>query len=116
MTEPIAEEIKSRPIPEIKGEEDAPFPNGKEERGTSRRVDEKLDAKDDLSKEITRFRYLTGRKVLYISMAAMGVAVIIDLIAEACGIKNELVSSAFEAFKLITMTVLGYIFGSDNSR
>ncbi len=28
---------------------------------------------------------------------------------------NELVKSGFEAFKLIVMTILGYIFGSNNS-
>ncbi len=29
---------------------------------------------------------------------------------------NELVKSGFEAFKLIVMTILGYIFGSNTSR
>lgn len=29
---------------------------------------------------------------------------------------NELVKSGFEAFKLIVMTILGYIFGSNNSK
>jgi hypothetical protein len=29
---------------------------------------------------------------------------------------NELVKSGFEAFKLIVMTILGYLFGSNNSK
>lgn len=29
---------------------------------------------------------------------------------------NELVNNGFEAFKLIVMTILGYIFGSDNTK
>ncbi len=29
---------------------------------------------------------------------------------------NELVMNGFEAFKLIVMTILGYIFGSNNSK
>lgn len=29
---------------------------------------------------------------------------------------NELIKSGFEAFKLIVMTILGYIFGSNTSR
>lgn len=29
---------------------------------------------------------------------------------------NELLKSGFEAFKLIVMTILGYIFGSNNSQ
>lgn len=30
--------------------------------------------------------------------------------------ENELVKSGFEAFKLIVMTILGYIFGSNNTK
>lgn len=29
---------------------------------------------------------------------------------------NELIKSGFEAFKLIVMTILGYMFGSNNSK
>ncbi len=29
---------------------------------------------------------------------------------------NELIKNGFEAFKLIVMTILGYIFGSTNSK
>lgn len=116
MTEPTETERMVKEVPEIKGEEDIPFPSNETRTGTAGAADGKLDRTDNLSQEITRFRYRTGGKVLYISMIAMGIAVITDLIASVFGIENGLVANAFEAFKLITMTVLGYIFGSDNGR
>lgn len=116
MTEPTEIERAAKEVPEIKGEEDIPFPSNGTRTGTAGAVDRKLDRTDNLSQEITRFRYRTGGKVLYISMIAMGIAVITDLIASAFGIENGLVNNAFEVFKLITMTVLGYIFGSNNGK
>lgn len=116
MTEPIESDVPVKEIPEIEKEEDIPFPAQKAFQDPDSPVDKKLNKTDDLSREITRFRYRTGGRVLYIAMAAMGVAVVIDLIALCFGKQSELVINAFEAFKLITMTVLGYIFGSDNSK
>ena len=103
-------------MPEITGEEDRLLASTGTRTGAEGAVDRKLQRTDNLSQEITRFRYRTGGKVLYISMIAMGIAVITDLIASAFGIENGLVNNAFEAFKLITMTVLGYIFGSNNGK
>lgn len=106
-------------IPEITGEEDAPFPvnsSGGGKGGGRSRIDGNLGQTDNLDKEITRFRYRTGRQVLFVAMALMCVAVGTDLFASAFGLENNLISSAFEAFKLITMTVLGYIFGSSGGK
>lgn len=114
MTAPIDEINCTKQVPEIEMEEDIPFPAKTENDSTT--VDQRLDKTDDLNKRITMFRYKTGGKVLYISMAAMGITVVVDLIASSFGGNNELVVNAFEAFKLITMTVLGYIFGSSNTQ
>lgn len=96
-------------IPEIKTEEDIPFGPGNEYHSTSR---DKLSQVDSLEDEITKFKYMTGRKVLFISMGAMGAAVAISIALSFFQIENTLVENAFEVFKLIAMTVLGFIFGT----
>lgn len=129
MTELDDKASASREIPKITSEEDKPFPRGpgagntadlglgSARPGTGKPVDQKLDEADSLEKEITRFRYQTGRKVLYLAMGAMSLFVLLDLVsAKYMGIQSDLVTSAFEAFKLITMTVLGYIFGSSGTK
>ena len=73
-------------------------------------------AVDNSSKEITRFRYRTAREVLYIAMGALGISVILDLLSIWLHLESSLITNAFEAFKLITVTVLGYIFGSHTSK
>lgn len=97
-------------VPKIRSEEDIPFDNSGY-RNTSK---DELSKTDSLDEEITKFKYLTGRQVLFISMAAMGIAVLISIILSVFDIENALVENAFEVFKLIAMTVLGYIFGSKN--
>ena len=67
--------------------------------------------------EITKIKYQIGRKVLVISMIAMSLFVFIDiLVSTSPDMESELINNAFEAFKLITMTVLGYVFGSNDSK
>ena len=51
---------------------------------------------------------------MYISMISMGISLAISIILSFFKIENALVENAFEVFKLIAMTVLGYIFGSKN--
>lgn len=109
--------VQRREIPKIKGEEDISFSGLHIESGEKKQPSDNLSETDDLNKEITRFRYQTGRRVLYIAMAAMGISVVLDMIASYIpGVESELLTNAFEAFKLITMTVLGYIFGSNGSK
>ena len=76
-TEEVSEE---KPIPAICGEEDEPLflPSQLPE---NRNIDKDLVETDDIGKEMARFRYKTGRTVLYVAMAAMGTFVIIDLFA-----------------------------------
>lgn len=101
-----------RTVPEIKGEEDLPFPVAAESSSVAavrKPADERLNQTD----ELTKFRFETGRIVLYVAMGAMGFMVLLDLFS---GVEeNAMLENAFEAFKLITMTVLGYIFGSSGS-
>ena len=100
-------------LPEIQGEEDIPFDsNGNASENYSQ---DKLSKTDSLDDQITKFKYLTGREVLYISMGAMGLAVILSIILSMLEIENALLENAFEVFKLIAMTVLGYLFGSNKT-
>lgn len=71
-----------------------------------------LGKTDSLDEQITKFKYLTGKTVLFVSMGAMGLAVIASILLSVWNIQSSLVENAFEVFKLIAMTVLGYIFGS----
>ena len=106
----------TKEVPEVLAEEDIPFSRSPDSEANITSGD-KLDKADDLDKEITRFRFRTGKKVLYIAMGAMGIAVVLDLFAAyVLHIESEMVKNAFEAFKLITMTVLGYIFGSNTKQ
>lgn len=102
-------ETVSVEIPKIKKEEDIPF---RPASGYQNSSQDKLAKTDSLDDQITRFRYLTGRKVLYISMGAMLAAVLMNTALAYYEIENPLVENAFEVFKLIAMTVLGYLFGS----
>lgn len=122
MTTPSSEILeeskqeKKREIPEIKSEEDLPFST---ETVVEAIVKPRKAADKSLSKtdDLTKFRFETGRTVLYVSMAVMAVMVLLDLLeAYRLETTSDLIKSAFEAFKLITMTVLGYIFGSNSSK
>ena len=60
-------------VPEIQGDEDEPLlPEQIQSLSVKRDLD--LDGTDDLAKEMARFRYKTGRTVLYIAMSAMGIS------------------------------------------
>lgn len=111
MITPTETELAEKELPTIEREEDRPFPGEINADGTIP-PDNDLGKTEKLKNQITVFRLLVGKNVLYISFGAMGVAAIIDLISSAAGSGSELVASAFEAFKLIAMTVLGYVFGS----
>lgn len=91
------------PPPIIK-EEDTPFV----EKDTNQ--SDNLLSKDTHTKEDVDWKKLSiGSSTLGWCMALMFACVIISLFNS----ESELVSNAFEAFKLIVMTVLGYIFGSN---
>lgn len=64
-----------------------------------------------------RLRFETGLAVLFTAMGVMVALVLFDTALSARGVAGStLVSNAFEAFKLIAVTVLGYIFGANQSK
>ena len=68
---------------------------------------------DRCRKTMGRVRQDTGFAVLFTAMGAMMALVLMDVFFT---LRSELVSNAFEAFKLIAVTVLGYIFGANQPR
>lgn len=103
-------------LPIIQSDEDEPLLLPNPAALESQKQQNDLVETDDIGKEITRFRYKTAKEVLYIAMGAMGLAVVLDLLSIGLHLESGLITNAFEAFKLITMTVLGYIFGSNSSK
>ena len=77
---------KPREIPAIIAEEDTPVSR-----------DHRFDADNNLS----QLESLNDR-----------ITTIVSIILSCCEVDNELLQNLFEVFKLIAMTVLGYIFGS----
>lgn len=71
---------------------------------------------DGCRKSLRRLRMQNGMAVLYVSMGSMVTLVVLDVIFSMTGAaERALISNAFEAFKLIAVTVLGYIFGANQT-
>lgn len=100
------------PPPAITGEEDTPFPARIAVAQDPSASQGNLSDSDSLDDAITKFKYVTGKQVLWVAMGAMGATVLISIGLSAFNVEAPLVENAFEVFKLIAMTVLGYIFGS----
>ena len=65
---------------------------------------------------LKRLKFETGLIVLFVAMAAMVALVFLDVFFSArADVERTLISSAFEAFKLIAVSVLGYVFGTTNT-
>lgn len=75
-------------------------------------------AMDNLLKETPAKDWADSKKfALGSSMLGWGLfLMLICIILSLWKPDNELVKSGFEAFKLIVMTILGYIFGSNNTK
>ena len=71
---------------------------------------------DSCSRSMRRLRFQTGLAVLFTAMGAMVVLVLLDvLFSMRSAAERTLIGNAFEAFKLIAVTVLGYIFGANQT-
>ena len=57
-----------------------------------------------------------GRRRDWVLFTAMGGMMALVLLDVFFTLRSELVSNAFEVFKLVTVTVLGYIFGANQAR
>ncbi|MCI9009271.1 MAG: hypothetical protein HFI13_14385 [Lachnospiraceae bacterium] len=103
MTSPY-EEPEDIP-PDIVVEEDSPFG---EDAGNEQEKTEKSNPITEGSMELKKFAL--GTSMLGWCIFLMLLCILISLWKP----DNELVQSGFEAFKLIVMTILGYIFGSNS--
>ena len=104
-----AENAPLQGLPVIEEEEDRPFPAG------GNVIDSELDATEDVDNAFKQRKFLTGTAVLFVAMGLMCLFVVMDVVFSLNGnAERNLINSAFEAFKLIAMTVLGYLFGSSN--
>jgi len=112
MTQQDDKKTLEMKIPDILEEEDTPFPS---KNNNLKPIDQNLQAKKDINDKIKWFQYETGRNVLYITMLAMVILVIVEMIVNINGIKSTLLTNAFEAFKLIAMTAVGFILGTNVS-
>ena len=65
-------------------------------------------------RSLRRLRLQNGMAVLFTAMGAMGALAVLQALIPAD--RGELIGSAFEAFKLIAVTVLGFVFGTNQSR
>ena len=104
-----AEDAPLQGLPVIEEEEDRPFP------ADGNVIDSELDATEDVDNAFKQRKFLTGTAVLFVAMGLMCLFVVMDVVFSLNGnAERTLINSAFEAFKLIAMTVLGYLFGSSN--
>ena len=71
-------------------------------------------AADGCGRSLRRLRLQNGMAVLFGAMGAMVALVVLEAVLPAD--KGTLVSNAFEAFKLIAVTVLGYVFGANQTK
>lgn len=90
--------------PEIISNEDIPFHID----GTTTQTED-LSQEEDIDSKFNWKKLSIGSSALGWCIALMFFCVIISLFKT----DNELVKDAFEAFKLIVLTVLGYIFGTN---
>ena len=67
-------------------------------------------------KSFRLLRFETGLAVLFAAMGAMVGLVLLDVLLQNVSAEGTLISNAFEAFKLIAVTVLGYIFGANQTK
>lgn len=94
--------LSEKQPPEILQEEDAPFDNGPHSGDNLPKV-------KDADKQLNLRRFNLGSSILGWCLFLMVVCICLSIWKP----DNELVRNGFEAFKLIVMTILGYMFGSN---
>ncbi len=77
-------------------------------------TDREEKAADGGGRSLRRLRLQNGMAVLFAAMGAMVALVVLEAVLPAD--RATLVSDAFEAFKLIAVTVLGYVFGANQTK
>lgn len=102
MTQPSE---NKRDLPDI-GEEDVPLHSGDSSSNTNQ---DELSREKNADPGIDFRKFSLGSSTLGWCIFLMFACVILSMICP----DNDLVQNAFDAFKLIVMTILGYIFGSN---
>ena len=98
--------------PEIIGEEDIPLIEMQNTNEANHESDKQLPKETDAEGWMERRKFNLGSATLGWFIGLMVVCILLSLLQP----DNELVHSGFEAFKLIVMTILGYIFGSNTTK
>ncbi len=107
MTQPSENNAPSeRKPPEILSDEDMPLQNDSPE--DTHKGDPALSKLAYAERLLPIRKFAVGSAALGWSMALMIICIILSIWQP----NNELLKNGFEAFKLIAMTILGYIFGS----
>ena len=80
-------------------------------------TEQQTEAERQCRRSMHRLRFETGLAVLAASMGAMVILVLLDVFfSMRVNAERTLIENAFEAFKLIAVTVLGYIFGANQTK
>lgn len=102
--------------PDIVSGEDIPFDSASENESpdgnSSHQTKDASLSMEKPAKDLDLRKFSLGSATLGWCIFLMLLCIIISLWKP----DNELVINGFEAFKLIVMTILGYIFGSNNSK
>ena len=92
--------------PEVVMEEDVPF---QKENGGPDHAMEDLSTEENINDKFNWKKLSIGTSALGWCMFLMLFCVVLSMISP----ENDLIRDAFEAFKLIALTVMGFIFGSN---
>jgi hypothetical protein len=116
VTKPSNKALEDDNLPEKFLPEDEPFDtvstNTDGENSSHSKTDHLLP-KETPAKDLEDSRkFALGSSMLGWCLFLMLVCILLSLWKP----ENELIKNGFEAFKLIVMTILGYIFGSNNSK
>lgn len=103
-------EASEKVPPKIISEEDMPLDEKNSELPS--KIDTSLSAEINANSNMDRAKFSLGSNMLGWCIVLMFACVLLSLWKP----NYELVNSAFEAFKLIVMTILGYIFGSNTTK
>lgn len=101
----LSEEEKQ--IPAIESEEDAPFLDQSNNIPSATKEELK-----EITSSMEDKKFSLGSNILGWCLGIMLVLVILSMFQH----DNTLINNAFDAFKLIVMTILGYIFGSNTKQ
>ncbi len=111
MMEPSSQIPSGKGVPETFSEEDAPFDTEFKEPNSTK-PDSLLLKETPARDSVDLKKFALGSSMLGWCIFLMFVCILLSF----WNPDNELLKNGFEAFKLIVMTILGYIFGSNSTK